>query len=382
MHNRLTLEYGILHDNPLDGITLIVDEGNTRHWTVSIQGPKDSPYCEDFLTLEVDYPNQYPKCSPIFSFTSPLYHSHLETGKKISVPEVDWAPNVPTRAVIERIRDILLLPSHLIKNGPFNEKFEGFRSDPMQYFTAAAHFHHFPRPVTPELVDQWKKKDTELLVSRNRITQEMIFELDIVPLFHLFPFRIPWKPEKNYIFPCPAFQRVIMTLLCINKHHPNSYLGWLPKVLVLEILEYVTSDFFTFENMQNQGAFLDSVVPLRNAFHSFRKCQYLEEEEPGDNPDLITVNVKTVRGVTHSFRLRRTDVIYNVKLKLEIKTGTAVEDTRIFLGGMPRMNYHPLTNKMTVDAFFTPKPDPAPPDSTFISSTDSFWPSWDAGVCL
>eukprot|EP00768_Dysnectes_brevis_P005145 gnl/Dysnectes_brevis/370_a412_9487.p1 GENE.gnl/Dysnectes_brevis/370_a412_9487~~gnl/Dysnectes_brevis/370_a412_9487.p1 ORF type:complete len:157 (-),score=40.51 gnl/Dysnectes_brevis/370_a412_9487:33-503(-) len=53
------------------------------HWSVSFEGPEDTPYCEGVFPLDIKFPPNYPISPPKVVFTKPVFHPNVnyETGQ-------------------------------------------------------------------------------------------------------------------------------------------------------------------------------------------------------------------------------------------------------------------------------------------------------------
>ena len=49
-------------------------ENNIFHWTATMIGPKDTLYKNIFFTVNIYFPDDYPKHSPDIYFSTPIYH--------------------------------------------------------------------------------------------------------------------------------------------------------------------------------------------------------------------------------------------------------------------------------------------------------------------
>ena len=59
----------------------IPDENNIFHWTAIMIGPKDTPYKNGFFTVDIYFPDDYPKHSPDIYFRTPIYHVNVNHKK-------------------------------------------------------------------------------------------------------------------------------------------------------------------------------------------------------------------------------------------------------------------------------------------------------------
>lgn len=64
LSSRILRETQSLMEEPLEGITIIPDESNSKHFHVTILGPIDSPYEGGAFKLELFLPEDYPITPP------------------------------------------------------------------------------------------------------------------------------------------------------------------------------------------------------------------------------------------------------------------------------------------------------------------------------
>lgn len=74
---RVTKEYNQLLYNPLDNITITINNDNILDYTISITGPDDSPYYNGIYKLRMIIPVDYPFKPPSCIFITPIYHPNI-----------------------------------------------------------------------------------------------------------------------------------------------------------------------------------------------------------------------------------------------------------------------------------------------------------------
>ena len=100
--------------NPIEGVTAVIDETNGLKWSVTIVGPKGTPYEGGKFKTSFVFHENYPFKSPIVKFETKIYHPHIlqKTGELCTqVYENDWVPTKKASSIVQTLISILLDPS-------------------------------------------------------------------------------------------------------------------------------------------------------------------------------------------------------------------------------------------------------------------------------
>lgn len=95
------------------GIVIETDETNIYKWTITIQGPDDSPYQEGRFKLSVEFPSNYPFAPPSINFITKIYHCNVNNsgGICLDILKDQWSPALTINKVILSIISLLNDPN-------------------------------------------------------------------------------------------------------------------------------------------------------------------------------------------------------------------------------------------------------------------------------
>ncbi|KAG2020777.1 ubiquitin-conjugating enzyme E2 [Coprinopsis cinerea AmutBmut pab1-1] len=83
---RIQKELKDIHQTPIDGVTVVVDDDNLFEWKCSIKAASDSPYKGGTFNLKLTLPPNYPFKAPTVTFTTKIYHPGINEEGSICVP--------------------------------------------------------------------------------------------------------------------------------------------------------------------------------------------------------------------------------------------------------------------------------------------------------
>ena len=72
-------------DDPVEGVSLGMQEGNVFDWDFTIIGPKDTHYEGGVFKGKLKFPNNYPYSPPEFSLVTPIYHPNFYPDGKVCI---------------------------------------------------------------------------------------------------------------------------------------------------------------------------------------------------------------------------------------------------------------------------------------------------------
>lgn len=112
---RIIKETCRLQTERIDGITAIPAEENARHFRITIDGPKDSPYANGVFNLELYLPEEYPMAAPKVRMLTKIYHPNIDKLGRIclDILKDKWSPALQIRTVLLSIQALLSAPNPL-----------------------------------------------------------------------------------------------------------------------------------------------------------------------------------------------------------------------------------------------------------------------------
>lgn len=109
------LQYELKNAKELDeyGIIIETDETNIYKWTITMQGPDDSPYQEGTFKLSVEFPSNYPFAPPSINFITKIYHCNVNNsgGICLDILKDQWSPALTINKVVLSIISLLNDPN-------------------------------------------------------------------------------------------------------------------------------------------------------------------------------------------------------------------------------------------------------------------------------
>lgn len=109
------LQYELKNVKELDeyGIVIETDETNIYKWTITMQGPDDSPYQEGTFKLSVEFPSNYPFAPPSINFITKIYHCNVNNsgGICLDILKEQWSPALTINKVVLSIISLLNDPN-------------------------------------------------------------------------------------------------------------------------------------------------------------------------------------------------------------------------------------------------------------------------------
>lgn len=109
------LQYELKNAKELDeyGIVIETDETNIYKWTITMQGPDDSPYQEGTFKLSVEFPSNYPFAPPSINFITKIYHCNVNNsgGICLDILKDQWSPALTINKVVLSIISLLNDPN-------------------------------------------------------------------------------------------------------------------------------------------------------------------------------------------------------------------------------------------------------------------------------
>ncbi|KAL0811663.1 hypothetical protein ABMA28_009113 [Loxostege sticticalis] len=85
--------------------------------TVTLLGPKGSPYEKGTFKLTINIPEKYPFEPPLVKFTTPVYHPNIDKGGRICMdmlkmpPKGGWLPTITLETLLVSLQTLLANPN-------------------------------------------------------------------------------------------------------------------------------------------------------------------------------------------------------------------------------------------------------------------------------
>ncbi|EFC48069.1 predicted protein [Naegleria gruberi] len=110
---RIIKETQKLMSEPITGITATPTEENMRYFSVSIEGPPQTPYEGGIFKLELFLPDDYPMAPPKVRFLTKIYHPNIDKLGRIclDILKDKWSPALQIRTLLLSIQALLSAPN-------------------------------------------------------------------------------------------------------------------------------------------------------------------------------------------------------------------------------------------------------------------------------
>lgn len=118
--------YEMFQKEPIEGVSIGINEDDIYNWSVTLIGPKDSPYESGIFNCEMNFPNDYPLSPPVFKFKTSIYHPNVYADGKVCISilhppgddkwgyekaEERWRPVHSASSIILSILSLLSAPN-------------------------------------------------------------------------------------------------------------------------------------------------------------------------------------------------------------------------------------------------------------------------------
>jgi ubiquitin-conjugating enzyme E2 N len=112
-NKRIQQEIKMLDTRPTPGVSAKVDEGNTRFFHVTIDGPVGTPYDGGKFELELFLDENYPMKPPKARFLTRIYHPNIDKLGRICLDTLKdkWTPAIFLQTLLTSIRSLLSTPN-------------------------------------------------------------------------------------------------------------------------------------------------------------------------------------------------------------------------------------------------------------------------------
>jgi|UniRef100_A0A7S2IWD0 ubiquitin-conjugating enzyme E2 D len=131
-HKRLGKELEELQNNPRKNIMLPVQAADLFHWTVSVTGPKESPYEGGTFLLDINFPSDYPFQFPTLKFQTTIFHPNIgEDGVVVfwALQSGEWSPSWRITKLLDDVLEMVASPQKIER---WNSMFKKPNQDAMR----------------------------------------------------------------------------------------------------------------------------------------------------------------------------------------------------------------------------------------------------------
>lgn len=112
---RLKQEWLSLQNDPLQTCSAAPISGeNMFHWTGTISGPSNTPYCDGTFHVSIRLPEIYPREPPQLTFTTPIFHANVSSQGDLRLGDLErsqWSPVLTIRTLLISLQALLSDPN-------------------------------------------------------------------------------------------------------------------------------------------------------------------------------------------------------------------------------------------------------------------------------
>jgi len=112
---RLKKEWADLLNDPLPACSATpVSDENMFHWTGTVSGPSNTPYCHGTFHVDIRLSEIYPRDGPQLTLTTPIFHPNVSPQGDIRLADLDrsqWSPVVTIRLLLISLQALLSDPN-------------------------------------------------------------------------------------------------------------------------------------------------------------------------------------------------------------------------------------------------------------------------------
>lgn len=91
-----------------------ISDEDMFHWTGTISGPSNTPYCDGTFYVSIRLPEIYPREPPQLTFTTPIFHPNVSSQGDIHLGELEpaqWSPVLTIRTLLISLQALLSDPN-------------------------------------------------------------------------------------------------------------------------------------------------------------------------------------------------------------------------------------------------------------------------------
>ena len=106
---RVQRELDELNEDPPSNCSAGPISDDLSHWSATIIGPEDSPYCGGIFFLDIQFTPDYPFKPPKVTFVTKIYHCNINSsgGICLDILKEQWSPALTISKVLLSISSLL-----------------------------------------------------------------------------------------------------------------------------------------------------------------------------------------------------------------------------------------------------------------------------------
>jgi ubiquitin-conjugating enzyme E2 S len=110
---RLMKELRLIHQQPLEGITVSINDDNLSCIYADIEGPVETPFEGGIFRIKLQLSSDFPASPPKGHFVTKIFHPNVSSTGEICVNTLkkDWKPSHGIKHVLMVIRCLLIVPN-------------------------------------------------------------------------------------------------------------------------------------------------------------------------------------------------------------------------------------------------------------------------------
>lgn len=112
---RLKQEWLTLQNDPLPSCSATpTSDEDMFHWTGTISGPSNTPYCDGIFYINIRLPEIYPRDVPQITFTTPIFHPNVSLQGDLRLGDLErsqWSPVLTIRTLLISLQALLSDPN-------------------------------------------------------------------------------------------------------------------------------------------------------------------------------------------------------------------------------------------------------------------------------
>lgn len=109
---RVSREYQLVVRQPVENVTISVDEDDIMTWNGYITGPPNTPFAGGNFDFTLTFPNDYPFKAPKFLLKTRIFHPNVDNSGKMCLSTInDWAPNKTAKDILAEVVTLMVAPN-------------------------------------------------------------------------------------------------------------------------------------------------------------------------------------------------------------------------------------------------------------------------------
>lgn len=111
---RIQKEFTILHQTPIDNVTIQLKDNNLREWQCFVGVPQSmSPFSNHTFEIIIKFPTNYPFDKPQVQFATRMFHPNIDSDGGVCIDTLKgiWQPSNTIKNVLLEIIAVLITPN-------------------------------------------------------------------------------------------------------------------------------------------------------------------------------------------------------------------------------------------------------------------------------